>query len=239
MIPSIDDLKIKIFADGADIATMVKMADLAYIKGLTTNPTLMRKAGITDYKEFSSAILKEIRSKPISFEVFSDDFEEMKRQALEIAGWAENVYVKIPITSSVGESTVQVVKYLVKNQVKVNVTALLTLDQVKSVVEVLDSNVPSYISVFAGRVADTGRDPIEIMTKSLELMKHNSNSELIWASPRELLNIFHADRIGCHIITATSDILNKLILVGKDLTGYSLETVQMFRNDALKSGYQI
>jgi len=239
MIPSIDDLHVKIFADGADITTMVRMAELAYIKGLTTNPTLMRKAGITDYKVFSSVILKAIRTKPISFEIFSDDFEEMKRQALEISGWAENVYVKIPITSSLGESTVQVVDYLVKKQVKVNVTALLTVDQVKSVVDVLDSDIPSYISVFAGRIADTGRDPIEIMTKSLELMKHNPNSELIWASPRELLNVFHADQIGCHIITATSEILNKLSLIGKDLNEYSLETVQMFRNDALKSGYQI
>jgi transaldolase len=239
MMQSFDGLKVKLFADGADLSTMVKMSKLDYIKGLTTNPTLMRKVGIKDYKAFSHEVLREIKDKPISFEIFSDDFEEMKRQALEIASWADNIYVKIPITSSVGDSTVQVVEFLVKNGVKVNVTALLTLDQVHSVVQVLDSDVPSYISVFAGRIADTGRDPVEIMKGSLELMKENLNSELIWASPRELLNIIQADEIGCHIITATSEILSKLNLIGKDLNDYSLETVQMFRNDALASGYTI
>ena len=239
MNQAINDLKIKLFADGADLETMIAMAELDYIKGLTTNPTLMRKAGISNYKEFSRQVLESIKTKPISFEVFSDDFEEMKSQALEISSWAENVYVKIPITSSKGESTVKVIDYLVKNQVKVNVTALLTVQQVASTIEVLDPTVPSYVSVFAGRIADTGVDPTETMKKSLNIMSSNPVSELIWASPRELLNVFQADQIGCHIITATSDVLNKLKLVGKDLTEYSLETVQMFRNDALASGYNL
>jgi transaldolase len=239
MIPNARDLKVKLFADGADLETMIDMANLEYIKGLTTNPTLMRKAGITDYQAFSNEVLSKIQGKPISFEIFSDDFEEMKRQALKIASWADNVYVKIPVTTSTGESTIKLVEFLVKNQVKVNVTALLTVEQVRSVVEVLDPDVPSYISVFAGRIADTGRDPIEIMKESLVIMKKNSSSELIWASPRELLNIIQADEIGCHIITATSDILTKLKLIGKNLTEYSLETVQMFRNDAIASGYII
>ena len=236
---SIDTLKVKLFADGADLATMVKMAELDYILGLTTNPTLMRKSGITDYRKFSQAVLQEIKSKPISFEVFSDEFEDMKRQGIEIASWADNVYVKIPITTSTGQSTEEVIEYLVQNEVKVNVTAVFTLEQVQLVSDVLNSRVPSYVSVFAGRIADTGRDPVEIMKKSLEVLKINDNSELIWASPRELLNVFQANEIGCHIITATSDILNKLKLVGKDLTEYSLETVQMFRNDALASGFSI
>jgi transaldolase len=184
-------------------------------------------------------VLQEIKSKPISFEVFSDEFEDMKRQGIEIASWADNVYVKIPITTSTGQSTEEVIEYLVQNEVKVNVTAVFTLEQVQLVSDVLNSRVPSYVSVFAGRIADTGRDPVEIMKKSLEVLKINDNSELIWASPRELLNVFQANEIGCHIITATSDILNKLKLVGKDLTEYSLETVQMFRNDALASGFSI
>jgi transaldolase len=236
---SIDNLKIKIFADGANLETMVTMAGLAYIKGLTTNPTHMRKAGITNFKKFSLSVLNEIKEKPISFEIFSDDLDGMVRQGLEIASWASNVYVKIPITTTEGEPTLEVVKKLVDQGVKVNVTALMTSNQVKSVVEVLDSRVPSYISVFAGRIADTGRDPLGVMSESLKVMKSNKTSELIWASPRELLNVFQADSIGCHIITATSDILNKLKLVGKDLEEYSLETVQMFRDDAISSGYEL
>ena len=239
MTQSITDLRVKLFADGADLATMVSMAELNYIKGLTTNPTLMRKAGITDYKIFSLEVLRKVKNKPISFEVFTDNFDEMIRQALEIDSWAENVYVKIPVTSSTGESTAQVIEFLAKNQVKLNVTALLTVDQVKSVLEVLDPEVPSYISVFAGRIADTGIDPIEIMKDSLELIKFNHSAELIWASPRELLNVFQANEIGCHIITATSDILNKINLIGKDLTAYSLETVKMFHDDAFASGFNI
>ncbi len=239
MTLSIDNLKIKIFADGANLETMVTMAGLPYIKGLTTNPTHMRKAGITNFKKFSLSVLNEINEKPISFEIFSDDLDGMVRQGLEIASWASNVYVKIPITTTEGEPTLEVVRKLVDQGVKVNVTALMTGNQVKSVFEVLDSRVPSYISVFAGRIADTGRDPLGIMSESLKVMKSNKTSELIWASPRELLNVFQADSIGCHIITATSDILNKLKLVGKDLEEYSLETVQMFRDDAISSGYEL
>jgi len=236
---SINDLKVKIFADGADLNTMVSMANLNYIKGLTTNPTHMRKAGITDYRAFAKSVLDEIKLKPISFEVFSDDLNEMKEQALEISRWAENVYVKIPITNTNGSSTVEVLEFLVSQKVKVNVTALLTISQVKSVIRVLDPEVPSYISVFAGRIADTGRDPIRIMQESLQIMSENKNSELIWASPRELLNVIQADEINCHIITGTSDILNKLKLLDKDLAEYSLETVKMFRDDAVASGYTL
>jgi transaldolase len=218
---------------------MIAMSDLDHIKGLTTNPTLMRKSGIKDYKAFSKEVLDCITQKPISFEVFSDDEGEMKRQGMEIASWAENVYVKIPITTSDGKPTTEVIRFLVKNKVKVNVTAVLTTEQVESTIKVLDSSVPSYISVFAGRIADTGRDPIEIMSKSLMLMKSNDKCELIWASPRELLNIFQADQIGCHIITATSEVLNKLKLIGKDLSEYSLETVKMFKEDAEESGFRL
>ena len=239
MTPSKSDLKIKIFADGADIETMISMSKLDYIKGLTTNPTLMRKSGVSDYKAFSLEALAHIKTKPISFEVFSDDEEEMIRQAMEIASWAENVYVKIPITTSKGQPTTRVIRSLVNNKVKVNVTAILTLEQVEETCKVLSDNVPSYISVFAGRIADTGRDPIETMLKSLDLMHSNSSSELIWASPRELLNVFQADEIGCDIITATSDILKKLELVGKDLKEYSLDTVKMFKSDADTSGFQL
>jgi transaldolase len=237
--PKLSELQIKLFADGADLATMIEMSNLDHIKGLTTNPTLMRKSGIKDYKAFSKEVLDCITQKPISFEVFSDDEEEMKRQGMEIASWAENVYVKIPITTSDGKPTTEVIRFLVKNEVKVNVTAVLTTEQVESTIKVLDSSVPSYISVFAGRIADTGRDPIEIMVKSLMLMKPNDKCELIWASPRELLNIFQADQIGCHIITATSEVLNKLKLIGKDLSEYSLETVKMFKEDAEESGFRL
>ncbi len=239
MRPKLSELQIKLFADGADLATMIEMSNLDHIKGLTTNPTLMRKSGIKDYKAFSKEVLDCITQKPISFEVFSDDEEEMKRQGMEIASWAENVYVKIPITTSDGKPTTEVIRFLVKNEVKVNVTAVLTTEQVESTIKVLDSSVPSYISVFAGRIADTGRDPIEIMVKSLMLMKPNDKCELIWASPRELLNIFQADQIGCHIITATSEVLNKLKLIGKDLSEYSLETVKMFKEDAEESGFRL
>jgi len=235
----VKNLKIKLFADGADLDTMIMMANLEYIQGLTTNPTLMRKAGIADYKSFSRQVLKEITNKPISFEVFSDDYEEMKRQAMEIASWGDNVYVKIPITTSTGSPTTDVIEYLVGKSVKLNVTAILTPEQVNSVSKVLNPEVPSYVSVFAGRIADTGRDPEEIMRTALKILQQNQSAELIWASPRELLNVFQADKIGCHIITATTDVLNKLKLVGKDLTEYSLETVQMFRNDALASGYNL
>lgn len=232
-------LKIKIFADGADKAGMLEMYGKPHIRGLTTNPTLMKKAGITDYKSFAKDILTAIPDKPISFEVFSDDFAEMERQALEIASWGSNVYVKIPVTNTKREPSYELVRKLSKAGVKLNVTALMTLDQVSAVATALDKSVPSYISVFAGRIADTGRDPLPIMSKALEVMKSTPKAELIWASPRELLNIFQADEIGCHIITVTNDILKKLSLVGYDLDDYSLDTVKMFYSDAVGGGFRL
>lgn len=230
---------VKLFADGADISTMVEMAGKSYISGLTTNPTLMKKAGITDYEKFAREVLKEITSKPISFEVFSDDMEEMKVQGEKISSWGENVCVKVPITNTRGESTKEVIRYLTNINVKVNVTAIMTTDQVENVIDSLNPEVESYVSVFAGRVADTGCDPLPIMTSTLNILKQNSKCNLIWASPRELLNVIQANEIGCHIITATSDILAKLELVGKDLEQYSLETVKMFYSDAEKSGFKV
>jgi transaldolase len=236
---SVAELKTKIFADGADRAGMLEMAVKPFIQGLTTNPTLMRKAGIADYKAFAFDILREIKDKPISFEVFSDDFSEMERQALEIAGWGDNVYVKIPITNTKRESACDLAESLSAKGVKLNVTAIMTTEQVFEVTRRMNPAVPSYISVFAGRIADTGRDPIPLMIESLRLMKHLPRAELIWASPRELLNIFQADEIGCHVITVTNDILKKLELVGKSLDDYSLDTVKMFYNDASAAGYAI
>jgi len=235
----IDDLKVKIFADGADKAGMLEMNAKPYIRGLTTNPTLMRRAGIHDYRAFAKEVLGDIRDKPISFEVFSDDFPEMERQAMEIAGWGGNVYVKIPVTNTRREAAYALVGKLSKAGVKVNVTALMTLEQVRAVVDVLDANVPSYISVFAGRVADTGRDPVPLIASALVAMQSRSHAELIWASPRELLNIFQADAIGCHVITVTNDLLKKLSLVGYDLDDYSLDTVRMFREDAVAAGFHL
>jgi transaldolase len=239
MTTLVDRLQVKLFADGADLNEMIEMNSKTFIKGLTTNPTLMRKAGISDYKAFAKEVLNQITVKPVSFEVFTDDLEEMKVQALEIAGWADNVYVKIPITNTLGKSTNSVIDYLVARGVKVNVTAIMTLLQVESVIPVLDPSVPSYISVFAGRIADTGRDPESIISSSLSLIRDLNCTELIWASPRELLNVFQADKNGCHIITATKDILNKIDLIGKDLDLYSLETVKMFYTDAKASGFTI
>jgi transaldolase len=237
MEPSVNDLKIKLFADGADLQGMLEMNAKPFIKGLTTNPTLMRKAGITDYKNFAQEVLREITLKPISFEVFSDDLEDMKRQGIEISSWGENVFVKIPITTTAGESTASVIEYLVNRDVKVNVTALMTQAQVGTIAKVLNPNVPCYVSVFAGRIADTGRNPLPIMKEALEILEENSNWELIWASPRELLNVFQANEIGCDVITATSDILKKLEFIGYDLEAYSLDTVKMFRNDSVAAGF--
>lgn len=235
----LDTLKIKIFADGADKVGMLEMYNKPFIKGLTTNPTLMKKAGISDYRAFCKDILKTINDKSLSFEVFSDDFDEMKRQALEIAGWGDNVYVKIPISNTKGETCYSLVKELVDYKVKVNVTAIMTLEQVRNVVDVLDENVPSYVSVFAGRIADTGVDPVPLMTEAVSILTSKQAAELIWASPRELLNIFQANEIGCQVITVTNDILKKLDLVDYDLNIYSLDTVKMFFNDAVSAGFKL
>jgi transaldolase len=238
-LKTVEQLKVKIFADGADKAGMLEMYEKPFIKGLTTNPTLMKKAGISDYRAFCKDILTSIKDKPLSFEVFSDDFLEMERQALEIASWGENVYVKIPITNTKQETCYDLVKRLAIQKVKLNVTALMTLDQVRNVVASLDPKVPSYVSVFAGRVADTGYDPLPMMTKAVDILNAAPASELIWASPRELLNIFQADDIGCHVITVTNDILKKLSLVGYDLDQYSLDTVKMFYKDAVDAGFKL
>lgn len=235
----VSDLNVKIFADGADKAGMLEMYAKPYIKGFTTNPTLMRKAGLTDYRAFAHDILKTIPDRPISFEVFSDDFKEMERQALEIASWGKNVYVKIPVTNTKSQPAYDLVRTLAASGVKLNVTALLTMEQVRDVVAALDPRTPSYVSVFAGRIADTGRDPVPMMAAAVELLRVNPKAELIWASPRELLNIFQADQIGCHVITVTNDILKKLSLVGRDLADYSLDTVKMFHTDATAAGFKL
>ena len=235
----IEDLKIKIFSDGADKKDMLDMNSKTFIKGFTTNPSLMKKTGIKDYAAFAKDILSTIKKKPISFEVFSDDFDEMERQSIEIASWADNVYVKIPITNTKKESSDKLIKRLAEKKVKLNITAIMTLDQIKTVVKVLNEKVPSILSVFAGRIADTGRNPIPIMKDCLNEMKINSNSELLWASPRELLNIIQADRIGCHIITVTKDIVNKLKLINYDLNEHSLDTVKKFYNDAAEANFKI
>lgn len=235
----VEDLKVKIFADGADKAGMLEMYAKPYIKGLTTNPTLMKKAGIADYRAFCKDILTHIEDKPLSFEVFSDDFAEMERQAMEIASWGDNVYVKIPVTNTKQETCYALVKKLAEQKVKMNVTAIMTLTQVRDVVAALNPNIPSYVSVFAGRIADTGRDPVPMMAAAVEMLKVAPASELIWASPRELLNIFQADEVGCQVITVTNDILKKLSLVGYELDNYSLDTVKMFYTDAVSAGFSL
>jgi transaldolase len=235
----VDKLKVQIFADGADKTGMLEMYNKSFIKGLTTNPTLMKKVGIKDYEAFAKDILLEVKDKSISFEVFSDELDEMEKQALKIATWGENVYVKIPVTNTKGIPTYTLIKKLSDKGVKVNVTAIMTLEQVRDVVLSLNQNVPSYVSVFAGRIADTGIDPVPLMSAAVQITRMNSKAEVIWASPRELLNIFQADEIGCQIITVTNDILKKLELVDYDLNSYSLDTVKMFYNDALAAGYNI
>lgn len=239
MFKSINELKIKIFADGADKSSMFDMNATPFIQGLTTNPTLMNAAGIRDYKAFSLDVLSEIKTKPISFEVFSDDFNEMERQANEIASWGNNVYVKIPITNTKQVSSHELIKKLSAKEIKLNITAIMTLAQVQDTINAIDPYVPSYVSIFAGRIADTGRDPMPLIATAVELLKSAPAAELIWASPRELLNIFQADSIGCHIITVTPDILKKLKLVGYDLETYSLDTVKMFYNDALSAEFTL
>jgi len=236
---TIAHLKVKLFADGADLAGIKEMAANLAIKGFTTNPTLMRKAGVSDYKAFALQALQVVGGRPISFEVFADEFGEMGKQAHEIASWGKNIYVKIPVTNTKGEFSGPLVERLTRAGIQVNVTALTTVDQVKRVADRLAPETPAIISVFAGRIADTGRDPVPIMAEAVKIMKKKPKSELIWASPRELLNIFQADAVGCHIITATNDILKKLPLIGKDLDAYSLETVEMFHRDAKAAGYSI
>lgn len=236
---AIEDLRIKLFADGADRAGMLEMYAKPFIKGFTTNPTLMYKAGLTDYRGFARSILAAIPDRPISFEVFSDEFSEMERQAREISSWGRNVYVKIPITNTRREPALELVRRLSHAGVQLNVTALMTEQQVRAVVETVAGGAPAYISVFAGRIADTGCDPVPLMAKYLEIMRGAPDAELIWASPRELLNIFQADEIGCHVITATNDIIKKLSLVGKDLADFSLDTVQMFYADGKRAGFTL
>jgi transaldolase len=233
------DFRIKIFADGADKAGILELAGNPMISGFTTNPTLMRKAGVTDYREFARDILNAITDKPISFEVFSDDFEIMESQALEIASWGPNVYVKIPVTNTKGESSLPLVRRISAAGVRVNVTAMMTREQVAAAIPALIEGPGGYVSVFAGRVADSGRDPMPIMQAILGDLSEHPSIELIWASPREVLNIVQADQIGCHIITVTSDLLKKLNLIGKDLDEFSLDTVKMFHNDAAAAGYRL
>jgi transaldolase len=233
----LDRLRVKIFADGADVAGMVELYRQPHIKGFTTNPTLMRKAGIGDYRVFARQVLDAIPDRPISFEVISDEFPQMERQAREIASWGEHVYVKIPATNTRRASSCELVRRLSHAGVKLNVTALLSIEQIREVAAAVAGGAPSCLSVFGGRVADTGRDPVPLMAEAVEVLRAAPNAELIWASPRELLNIFQADAVGCHIITVTHDILKKLPIVGRDLHVYSLETVQMFHDDAAKAGY--
>jgi transaldolase len=238
-MPSCAQLHVRVFADGAELSGILQMAANPLIKGFTTNPTLMRKAGIVDYRGFAREVLQAVPDRPISFEVFSDEFDEMEAQALEIASWGANVNVKIPVTNTRREFAGPLLGRLSRAGVALNVTAVMTNRQVQQIVEALDGAAPAFVSVFAGRVADTGRDPIPLMTEAVAQVNARPGTELIWASPRELLNIFQADEIGCHIITVTNDILKKLDGVGKDLAQFSLETVEMFRNDAVKAGYRI
>ena len=236
---NIADLRIKIFADGADLPGLISLAREPWIKGFTTNPTLMARAGVADYHAFANAVLAAVSDRPISFEVFSDDFFEMERQAREIASWGKNVYVKIPVTNTCGQSSAALVRTLSHDGVQINVTAIMTLDQVDEIAGAVAGGAPSCISVFAGRIADTGRDPVPHMTKALELIERAPDAELVWASPRELLNIFQADRIGCHIITVTADILQKIPLIGRDLEAFSLDTVKMFYNDGRRVSFSL
>jgi len=236
---SVNQLKIKLFADGADLDSMLVLYKDPSIKGYTTNPTLMKKAGITNYEKFARHVLEEIPDRPVSFEVFADDLKNMLAQAKVIASWGSNVNVKIPVTNTRGEFTGPIIKKLSSSGVQLNITAVFTTEQVEIIADNLSYDTPAIVSVFAGRIADTGLDPIPIMSNCLEILEHLPKAELLWASPRELLNIIQADEIGCHIITATPDVLDKLKLLGKDLTKFSLETVRMFYDDAQTAGYTI
>lgn len=238
-MPSLADLKIKLYADGADLASMQQMYQLPYIQGFTTNPTLMNKAGIRDYAAFAKQALELIPDRSISFEVFSDDFDDMARQARLIAAWGENVYVKIPVTNTKGESAVPLIRELTQSGVKLNVTAVFTLRQTDEIATALQNGAPAILSIFAGRIADAGMDPVPLMSQALHLIQPMPNIELLWASPREVFNVVQANDIGCHIITATPDILGKLKSLGKDLTEFSLDTVKMFYNDATAAGFTL
>jgi transaldolase len=238
-LPSVDQLRVKIFADGADLKGMKEAAAQPLVKGFTTNPTLMRQAGVSDYKAFALEVLKLLPDRPVSFEVFADDFPTMEAQGREIASWGDNVYVKVPVTNTKGEFAGPLMTRLSSSGIKLNVTAIMTNEQVKAVAAALAKDVPAIVSVFAGRIADTGRDPVPLMSEAVALLKDRPQAELLWASPRELLNIFQADEIGCHIITVTGDVIRKLALVGKDLDGYSLETVAMFYRDAQTAAFTI
>ncbi|MFI5266652.1 MAG: transaldolase [Chloroflexota bacterium] len=231
--------RVKVFADGPDLSQIEKIVEQPHIRGVTTNPTLLRKANVVDYEAFARQLLSVIHDRPVSFEVIADEFDQMERQALKIAGWADNVYVKIPVCNTRGESSAELVHRLSHSGVKVNTTALLTLDQVREMAEALRGGAPAFVSVFAGRVADTGVDPVPMMATAVDILRDQPNTELIWASPRELLNLFQADACGCHVITMTADLLAKLSLVGKDLTAYSAETVGMLYNDAVQAGYEL
>jgi transaldolase len=234
-----DQLTTKIYADGAELNGIVEMAKNPLIKGFTTNPTLMRKAGISDYKKFAKEVIAAVPDRPISFEVFSDDFDEMYAQAMEIASWGTNVNIKVPVTNTENAFAGELIRKLSSQGIFVNVTALMTIVQVNKVMDCLQGDTPAYISVFAGRIADTGRDPMPVMREAAAISRNRANTEIIWASPRELFNIFQANEAGVQIITVANDLLNKLSLVGKDLDEYSLDTVKMFRNDAQKAGYSI
>jgi transaldolase len=236
---SLKNLKIKIFADGANVKEMVELNKSGIVQGFTTNPTLMRKDGVKDYESFAKKILSEIRDLPVSFEVFSDEFELMEKEARKIATWGSNVYVKIPITNTRGESSIPLIKKLTNEGLSLNITAILTLEQVENVIEAINDKTPIIISVFAGRIADTGRDPVPYMKRASEIVRTKKNAELLWASSRELLNLFQAAECGCHIITITNDVLKKLKMIGKDIKELSLDTVKMFYNDALNAGFKI
>jgi transaldolase len=238
-VPKVSELKLKIFSDGADLDSIIDAQNKGIAKGFTTNPTLMAKAGITNYMVFAQEVLKVVTDKSVSFEVFSDEFDEMREQALKLAALADNVYVKIPVTNTKKVSSAPLIKQLSQKGLKLNVTAILSLRQVREVAAALNPDVPSIVSVFAGRIADTGRDPLPIMKESLEILKSNPKAELLWASPREVLNIMQAEQMGCHIITVTPDILAKAAKFGMDLEELSLDTVKMFYNDAVKSGFRI
>jgi len=235
----LEQISTRIFADGADLDGILALAANPRISGFTTNPTLMWKAGLTDYEEFAKRLLERITAHPISFEVFADDVDEMRRQARLIASWGENVYVKIPVTTTTGESLAPLVRELAEDGVKVNVTALFTTAQVELITAAVKDGAPSYISVFAGRIADAGIEPVPIMARAVDIMVQAPNSQLIWASPREVLNVVQADQIGCHIITMTHDLLKKLDCLGKNLEQYSLETVRMFHGDAVAAGFTL